>query len=550
MPAPLHIDVKQPCHENWQQMTPNEQGRHCLSCQKTVVDFTRMSDQEILHYISNTSSSVCGRFYNHQLDKTYEEKKIKPAFTFRYAWNLITAAFLLTGSAATAQVKKKEKKKTAVKKEWAFKYKLESLFDSKYFKDLSYQAPASFTTLGFVVSSDSYVEQYARFIEPPLKMFGFIHDSYTGQPIEAATIRLKGVKAGVEAGEDGRFEFPIVDISGKVTLEVTAKGYVTKEYEVDINSFRAMNFSLESDGSIVYDDVRNWGTTMGDVIAKPTMGKVVVEDTTLVEVKIEETVCEGITMGTPAVVVPNVDDFGVIIGYGREGVILDDKTGEAVSFASVRIKGEKGGVAANEAGVFNIIVPAEKGKLTLEVSAIGYASQELEIAVKDRKQYTVRLQPAADDLKPVEVVLLSSISCGRGAPNPFIKKDELPISMDSLLGGKISCPTVIPAVATVQKVEQAGKELLPVKQDVRIYPNPVMPGNAFNINLNLDKTGEYKLELMDAAGRVVHVRILQIAQNTQVVNVPTQSSWSHGIYWIRITNATDKKVYQAKLLLQ
>ena len=28
------------CPEDWQQMTPTPQGRHCSSCNRTVVDFT------------------------------------------------------------------------------------------------------------------------------------------------------------------------------------------------------------------------------------------------------------------------------------------------------------------------------------------------------------------------------------------------------------------------------------------------------------------------------------------------------------------------------
>src|SRR5689334_14882257 len=111
MSTSVHLKIEEPCHENWQQMTPNEQGRHCLSCQKTVVDFTYMSDQEILNHISRASSSVCGRFNNDQLNKTYTQKKAKPAFTFRYAWNVLVATFLLTGSAATAQSKKSIHKK-------------------------------------------------------------------------------------------------------------------------------------------------------------------------------------------------------------------------------------------------------------------------------------------------------------------------------------------------------------------------------------------------------------------------------------------------------
>lgn len=541
MPAPLHISVAEPCHQNWHQMTPNEQGRHCGSCQKTVVDFTRMSDQEILHYISNASSSVCGRFYNHQLDKAYEEKKIKPAFTFRYAWNLLVATFLITGSTASAQVKKKAKKKAAVKKEWAYKHTLENLKLN--------------SSLGFLVTTEpqDYIDQQrSRLIEPPLKMFGFIRDNNTGKPIDAATVRLKGVKAGVEAGEDGRFEFPIVDISGKVILEVTAKGYETKEYLVDVNSFTSMNFFLESDGSGIPDNERNVDTVLGTVAIRPTMGEVEVKDTTLMEPKIEASVCETITMGTPVVriVDEESDDADELIGHIVDGVILDDKTGKAVSFASVRIKGQKAGVAADEAGSFSIAIPAKKSAMALVISSVGYANKEIDVTGNERRSYQVKLSPVADNLEPVEVVLLSSISCGRGAPHPFIKKDKLPVSIDSALQGTVGRAIVTQDVTVVEKAKQEVKEWLPTPKDIRIYPNPVMPGNAVNISLQLNRTGDYRLELMDASGRMVHIQALQIAQQQQVINIPTQSSWSRGTYWVRVSSATDKKVYQAKLLLQ
>jgi hypothetical protein len=36
------LQINKPCHENWGAMTPNERGRHCASCNKTVVDLTAM----------------------------------------------------------------------------------------------------------------------------------------------------------------------------------------------------------------------------------------------------------------------------------------------------------------------------------------------------------------------------------------------------------------------------------------------------------------------------------------------------------------------------
>ncbi|TDX13984.1 hypothetical protein [Flavobacterium sp. S87F.05.LMB.W.Kidney.N] len=63
------ITVPKPCHENWNIMTPNDNGRFCISCSKTVVDFTSMLPDEIQSFfIRNQNKNVCGRFKKSQLD--------------------------------------------------------------------------------------------------------------------------------------------------------------------------------------------------------------------------------------------------------------------------------------------------------------------------------------------------------------------------------------------------------------------------------------------------------------------------------------------------
>ncbi|OXB18452.1 energy transducer TonB [Flavobacterium reichenbachii] len=70
MTKPLHkITVPEPCHENWDKMTPKDNGRFCMSCSKTVVDFTSMLPDEIQHFfIQNQTERICGRFRKSQLD--------------------------------------------------------------------------------------------------------------------------------------------------------------------------------------------------------------------------------------------------------------------------------------------------------------------------------------------------------------------------------------------------------------------------------------------------------------------------------------------------
>lgn len=58
----LHISIPKPCSENWDSMSPNEKGRFCAVCSKTVVDFTEKTPAEIVAILQNQYAKMCGRF--------------------------------------------------------------------------------------------------------------------------------------------------------------------------------------------------------------------------------------------------------------------------------------------------------------------------------------------------------------------------------------------------------------------------------------------------------------------------------------------------------
>ena len=93
----LRIDIPQPCHENWQAMTPAEQGRHCAACDKVVMDFTAMSEAEIKAFFAQKPKKTCGRFRPDQL-RTYT----LPTQGFRIGWRPALAAIGLGLSAVLA----------------------------------------------------------------------------------------------------------------------------------------------------------------------------------------------------------------------------------------------------------------------------------------------------------------------------------------------------------------------------------------------------------------------------------------------------------------
>lgn len=67
METKYKISIPEPCQENWDKMTPKDNGRFCMSCTKTVVDFTEMLPEEIQQYFI-LNKNFCGRFRNAQLE--------------------------------------------------------------------------------------------------------------------------------------------------------------------------------------------------------------------------------------------------------------------------------------------------------------------------------------------------------------------------------------------------------------------------------------------------------------------------------------------------
>ncbi len=89
------IEIPKPCTESWAGMTPDTNGRFCGSCQKTVIDFTQLSDKAILDYFKNNTGNSCGRFYNAQLNRELIEPKEPKKFSI-YKWMLSLFLFINT----------------------------------------------------------------------------------------------------------------------------------------------------------------------------------------------------------------------------------------------------------------------------------------------------------------------------------------------------------------------------------------------------------------------------------------------------------------------
>jgi hypothetical protein len=94
------ITIPEPCTKNWDKMTPKESVRFCMSCAKTVVDFTEMLPNEVQHFfIQNQNQKICGRFKNEQLENLIIQIPSRVLYTqTHYHKMFLLALFIAMGT--------------------------------------------------------------------------------------------------------------------------------------------------------------------------------------------------------------------------------------------------------------------------------------------------------------------------------------------------------------------------------------------------------------------------------------------------------------------
>ncbi|MCB9594330.1 MAG: hypothetical protein H6719_16485 [Sandaracinaceae bacterium] len=92
----MEFRIPEPCPEPWEQMEPRSEGRHCRRCDRTLIDFTRMTRARAEAVARGLDGPVCGRLVVHQ--ETGEpwfspEAAVAP----RWAGGVVLAAALTVG---------------------------------------------------------------------------------------------------------------------------------------------------------------------------------------------------------------------------------------------------------------------------------------------------------------------------------------------------------------------------------------------------------------------------------------------------------------------
>jgi hypothetical protein len=194
MRTTLNINIPTPCNEDWNDMTSEQKGRHCKSCEKTVFDFTSRTDEQIIKTFQS-QNHICGRFKPSQLDRDLVlNRKEKNTYTAYLASSLFAVLSFNT-------------------------------------MDIEAQAKPKVTTVE--PSYTNALTQKIAIYTLDKTISGTITDDYDGQPVFGVNVVIKGTKIGVQTDFDGHYTLKIKKVD---TIVFSYLGYETKQVKVTKSS--------------------------------------------------------------------------------------------------------------------------------------------------------------------------------------------------------------------------------------------------------------------------------------------------------------------------
>ncbi|CAN5634843.1 hypothetical protein BH10BAC2_BH10BAC2_43180 [soil metagenome] len=238
MKAQTYFHIPTACHENWDNMTPKGKGRFCGSCSKQVVDFSLMSDQQVLNYFKQSTGNTCGRFANDQL-----QRAIQPATEQKKKawWVVAMMPLLLLFGKVNAQ-----KKTIAVTKGRTAVVKSESIPEIMG-KVAPGIRPDTSVTDEVIVSCYRMGDTLLSKPAEDLIIKGTITDEINGGSLPFVSVIIKNSKKGVDADANGNFMISIKSDQKIPTLVLSSVGYESKE--IDLNE-EYKRFSSSVEGSL------------------------------------------------------------------------------------------------------------------------------------------------------------------------------------------------------------------------------------------------------------------------------------------------------------
>ena len=200
------VCIPTPCAQPWAVMSPTLSGRHCAACQTEVVDFTRMTQTEILAYLrGQRGRAVCGRLRAEQLAPA------RPLSAAAGRWRSWASALLTLGSLGTILLPGAAAQVPVPRAATA----QEQL------------GPAHLLGKDLAQQPESEAALRKRIAANPVVVRGVVLDAYDHRPAPGVTVLMNGSLWGTSTNEAGEFELTVTPHRRHVELVISFIGYKT-----------------------------------------------------------------------------------------------------------------------------------------------------------------------------------------------------------------------------------------------------------------------------------------------------------------------------------
>lgn len=193
-----------------------------MSCQKEVVDFTGLSDDQVLNHFHSNKGKTCGRFYRTQLNRrVLPTKEVSRPSLVKMAFGALLAVF---------------SSKTALGQE---------------------AAPAK-GTINYEIPKNDLVPITPKDtrLPNPVTIEGVVIDSTTTETLIGASVLLNNTEIGCSTDIDGRFSLvvPSKHVTDTMSISVSFIGYETKRIWVGTDN-TPLKIELGMDSSVLLGDI-------------------------------------------------------------------------------------------------------------------------------------------------------------------------------------------------------------------------------------------------------------------------------------------------------
>jgi TonB-dependent SusC/RagA subfamily outer membrane receptor len=552
----LQLTIPEPCHENWQQMTPTDKGRFCNACAKEVIDFSMMTDTEVLNYFTAlTHDKVCGRALPSQLERTISKPKDPKKRLFWY-WNYIVMFFMFFGKGNNAKAQGTVKMATQ---------------QPALNKSSDINNALAGRVGGLIISTNRIIN-------------GKVTDK-DGISISFASVKIKGTNGGVVADANGVYSLRVKDSD---ILFISGASF--KSAEVPVGTTSIINTVLEKTTSELKEVVV---TIAGGVMRRPARKTMteskdtttrIIKSTVIFEVKEDNT---GLPLEKAAITITTkADNISDKILSDKKG-IYEFKQNKLNDSYFVKVEAE--GYESNEFTITDIDFKDRKKNWEVLLKKKKVEGVRSVAAGKIGKEARVRMgavQPLSSTKEPLYVVdgnivppsianikpddvdnitilqgaeaaALFGIDGANGAivittrKAKEIKMKELVVTSEFVsrrrtLGGMSYTNTYEDSflgdtIATVKTL---------LTNSIKIYPNPVPRNTGFSVALKLKQAGNYSMQVTDASGRILLQQKFNANAKDHTEKIMGDSRWAGGVYYLRVFDNKNQLIRKTSFIFE